>query len=130
MVWLCSWGPHQRFEKLPRQAESGPPKRQWRGVTPPPPFPSPPEHPRPNPPPLVPVPVPTSPQPATGDQATLVFRAIIRDENRNQLVHTGEAISVEVEVKNEGPGDAAGVEIVVSGGVAELVDQIPAVLQV
>jgi hypothetical protein len=58
-----------------------------------------------------------------------MFRAIIRDENRNQLLHTGEAISVEIEVKNEGPGDATGVEILVSG-TTELIEQIPGVLPV
>jgi len=61
--------------------------------------------------------------------ATLVFRAIIRDENRNQLLHQGELISIEIEIKNEGPGMATGVEILVSGPAA-LVDTIPGVLSV
>lgn len=61
------------------------------------------------------------------EQATLVFRAIIRDQNRNQLLHAGEIFSIEIEVKNEGPGPAAAVEIVVSG-TAALVEQIPSVL--
>ncbi|HEV2172593.1 MAG TPA: hypothetical protein VGR71_03450, partial [Nitrospira sp.] len=61
--------------------------------------------------------------------ATLVFRAIIRDENRNQLLHQGELISIEIEIKNEGPGMATGVEILVSGPAA-LVDTIPEVLSV
>jgi len=63
------------------------------------------------------------------ESATITFRAIILDENRNQLLHTGEVFSVEIEVKNEGPGDAAGVEILVSG-TPELIEQIPGVLAV
>ncbi len=65
----------------------------------------------------------------TDEPSALVFRAIIRDENRNQLLHQGESVSVEIEVKNEGPGTAAGVEILVSGSPA-LVEMIPAVLPV
>ena len=87
--------------------------------------------------PVVPVPVPVPvPAPAAAGAAateeqpsTLVFRAIIRDENRNQLLHEGESVSVEIEVKNEGPGAAAGVEILVSG-TAALVEMIPSVLTV
>ncbi|HET9605769.1 MAG TPA: hypothetical protein VFO87_01880, partial [Nitrospira sp.] len=87
--------------------------------------------------PVVPVPVPVPvPAPAVAAAAateeqpsTLVFRAIIRDENRNQLLHEGESVSVEIEVKNEGPGAAAGVEILVSG-TAALVEMIPSVLTV
>ena len=87
---------------------------------------------------VIPVPVPppaASAPPAAGPSAsdeqpsTLVFRAIIRDENRNQLLHEGESVSVEIEVKNEGPGLASGVEILVSGNAA-LVEMIPAVLPV
>jgi len=85
--------------------------------------------------PVVPVPVPVPvPAPAAAGAAateeqpsTLVFRAIIRDENRNQLSHEGENVDVEIEVKNEGPGAAAGVEILVSG-TAALVEMIPSVL--
>jgi hypothetical protein len=87
--------------------------------------------------PVVPVPVPVPvPAPAAAGAAateehpsTLVFRAIIRDENRNQLLHAGENVDVEIEVKNEGPGAAAGVEILVSG-TAALVEMIPSVLTV
>jgi len=81
----------------------------------------------------VPVPVPVPAPAAAGAAATeeqpstLVFRAIIRDENRNQLLHEGENVDVEIEVKNEGPGAAAGVEILVSG-TAALVEMIPSVL--
>jgi len=83
----------------------------------------------------VPVPVPVPAPAAAGAAATeeqpstLVFRAIIRDENRNQLLHEGENVDVEIEVKNEGPGAAAGVEILVSG-TAALVEMIPSVLTV
>jgi len=85
--------------------------------------------------PVVPVPVPVPvPAPAAAgasvaeeQPSTLVFRAIIRDENRNQLLHEGENVDVEIEVKNEGPGAAAGVEILVSG-TAALVEMIPSVL--
>ncbi len=87
--------------------------------------------------PVVPVPVPVPvPAPAAAgaaaadDQpATLIFRAIIRDENRNQLLHEGENVSVEIEVKNEGPGTATGVEVLVSG-TAALVEMIPGVLPI
>lgn len=67
--------------------------------------------------------------PRPGETATLVFRAIIRDENRNQLLHPGELISLEIEVKNEGSGDAAGVEVLVSG-TPELVERLPGTLSV
>ena len=63
------------------------------------------------------------------EPARLVFRAIIRDENRNQLLHQGESVSIEIEIKNEGPGTATGVEILISG-TAALVDTIPGVLSV
>ncbi|HJT22205.1 MAG TPA: caspase family protein [Nitrospira sp.] len=70
-----------------------------------------------------------APPAVSGDPAALMFRVIIRDENRNQILHTGETISVEVEVKNEGPGEAVGVEVLVQG-TPELVEQIPTVLPV
>lgn len=66
---------------------------------------------------------------ATDEPATLLFRAIIRDENRNQLLHAGELISIEIEIKNEGPGPASGVEVLVSGAPA-IVEQIPGVVPV
>lgn len=72
---------------------------------------------------------PTVPAVQEEKSATITFRAIILDENRNQLLHTGEALSVEIEVKNEGPGAAAAVEILVSG-TPELIEQIPGVLSV
>jgi len=82
-----------------------------------------------------PVPVPDS-APAAGTAAateeapsTLVFRAIIRDENRNQLLHQGESVSVDIEVKNDGPGAATGVEVLMSG-TAALIEMLPAVVSV
>jgi hypothetical protein len=62
-------------------------------------------------------------------RAVLSFRAIIHDENQNQLIHGGEPITVELEVTNEGPGTASGVEVFVSG-TPELVEQIPAIVPV
>lgn len=78
---------------------------------------------------VVPVPSASAPDTTVELPSTLVFRAIIRDENRNQLLHEGENVSVEIEVKNEGPGSAAGVEILVSGNAA-LIEMIPGVLPV
>jgi hypothetical protein len=78
---------------------------------------------------VVPVPSASAPEATVELPSTLVFRAIIRDENRNQLLHEGENVSVEIEVKNEGPGSATGVELLVSGNAA-LVEMIPGVLPV
>ena len=78
---------------------------------------------------VVPVPSASAPDTTVELPSTLVFRAIIRDENRNQLLHEGENVAVEIEVKNEGPGSAAGVEILVSGNAA-LIEMIPGVLPV
>ena len=71
----------------------------------------------------VPVPVPG------GEPATVIFRAIVRDENRNQVLHTGEAIAIEIEVKNEGPGTARAVELSVAT-TPPLVEQIPSLVSV
>ena len=65
----------------------------------------------------------------SGQTATLVFRAMLRDENRNLLLHSGELLSVEIEVKNEGSVAASGVEVLVSG-TPELIEKIPPVLPV
>ena len=51
----------------------------------------------------VPVPVPLG-EPATGSSGHLP------NESRNQVLHPGEAVAIEVEVKNEGPGTAWAVE--------------------
>jgi hypothetical protein len=52
------------------------------------------------------------------ETATVIFRAIVRDENRNQVLHTGEAVAIEIEVKNEGPGTSRAVELSVIGSPA------------
>lgn len=68
--------------------------------------------------PAMPVPAEVAriPEPTPSNEpATLTFRAIVRDQNRNLVLHGGEAMAVEVEVKNEGPGMAQGIEIQVSG---------------
>jgi hypothetical protein len=71
----------------------------------------------------VPVPVPAD------EPATVIFRAIARHENRNQVLHTGEAIAIEIEVKNEGPGIARVVELSVTA-TPSLIEQIPSVVSV
>ncbi|MBS0150868.1 MAG: hypothetical protein JSR31_07990 [Nitrospira sp.] len=43
------------------------------------------------------------------------FRAIIRDENRDQFLDPDESLTIEVEVKNEGPVEARDVAVVVEG---------------
>ena len=59
------------------------------------------------------------------DESTkVIFRAIIRDENRNQVVHSGEAIAIELEVKNDGPGIAKAVELLVTTR-PPLIERIP-----
>ncbi|UVT15126.1 MAG: hypothetical protein H8K04_15060 [Nitrospira sp.] len=45
----------------------------------------------------------------------LSFRAIIRDENRDQLLGPDEAITIEIEVKNEGLAEAKDVAVTVEG---------------
>jgi hypothetical protein len=70
-----------------------------------------------------PVPVPM------GEPATVKFWAIFRDENRNQVLHTGEAVAIEVEVKNEGPGTARAVELSVTT-TPPLIERIPGVVSV
>jgi len=61
--------------------------------------------------------------------ATVIFRAIVRNENRNQVLHTGEAVAIEVEVKNEGPGTAQAVELSVTA-TPPLIERIPSVVSV
>ena len=46
---------------------------------------------------------------------TLSFHAIVRDENQDHLLQQDETLTIEVEVKNEGPSEANGVEVVVGG---------------
>ncbi len=61
--------------------------------------------------------VPTAP-------AQLRFRAIIRDENRDQFLQPDESITIEIEVKNEGMGDAKDVTVTAEGK-AELAALFP-----
>lgn len=51
----------------------------------------------------------------------LSFRAIIRDDNRNQVLEQQEAVMVEIEVKNEGLSLAQGVSVSLSGTPAVMV---------
>ena len=63
------------------------------------------------------------------EPATVIFRAIVRNENRNQVLHTGEAVAIEVEVKNEGPGTARAVELSVTA-TPPLIERVPSVVSV
>src|SRR5207237_3580729 len=47
-----------------------------------------------------------------GEAPGLSFRASLEDENRNQVLDSGEKIVVRVEVSNSGPGVARGVAVV------------------
>lgn len=69
------------------------------------------------------------PQLSVGQSLSLLFRAIVHDEDRNEALHAGENISIEIEVKNEGPWDAAGVEVLITG-TPELLEYIPGVLSI
>jgi hypothetical protein len=62
------------------------------------------------------------PQGAVAQATTLSFHAIVRDENQDHLLQQDETLTIEVEVKNEGPSEANGVEVVVGGG---LMDRFP-----
>ncbi len=71
----------------------------------------------------VPVPVPVD------KPATVIFRAIVRHENSDPVLHTGEAIAIEIEVKNEGPGTARAVELTMTP-MPPLIERIPGVVSV
>ncbi len=71
------------------------------------------------------VPVPA----AVDEPSTVIFRAIVRTKNRNQVLHTDEAVSIEIEVKNEGPGTARAVELSVTA-TPPLIEQIPSVVSI
>ena len=81
--------------------------------------------------------VASAPQPAIpgpgsspGDQTTsVIFRAIVRTENRNQVLHAGEAVVIEFEVKNEGPVTARAVELSVAA-MPPLIERIPNMISV
>jgi hypothetical protein len=71
----------------------------------------------------VPVPVPAD------EPTTVTFRAIVHEANRNQVLHSGEAIAIEIEVKNEGPGSARAVELSVTA-TPTLIERIPSVVTI
>lgn len=78
----------------------------------------------------IPSTTPQVPPAFTGDQASaLSFKAILRDENHDQLLDRDEALTIEVEVKNEGKVEAKGVEVVV-GGMDEIAMHFPPVVLV
>ncbi len=52
---------------------------------------------------------------AASQEAALSFHAIVRDESRDQILQPDESLTIEVEVKNDGPSEAKGVEVVVEG---------------
>jgi hypothetical protein len=60
----------------------------------------------------------------TGEPAQLSFRAIIRDENQDQFLQPDESLTMEIEVKNEGLGEAKDVTVTAEGK-AELVALFP-----
>lgn len=52
---------------------------------------------------------------APPEPAQLSFRAIIRDENRDQFLQPDESVTIEIEVKNEGTGEAKDVTVTAEG---------------
>lgn len=61
----------------------------------------------------------------TGSASPVVtFRAILRDENRDQILQSDEPLTIELEVKNDGPAEVKGVEVTVGGSEA-LAVQLP-----
>ncbi|HKO30880.1 MAG TPA: hypothetical protein VJU54_07055 [Nitrospiraceae bacterium] len=64
---------------------------------------------------------------AGGESATVIFRAIVHHEHRNQVLHTGETVAIEVEVKNEGPGIARAVELSVTA-TPPVIERIPSMV--
>ena len=83
----------------------------------------------------VPLPMPISPQPSPGgtdrssEGTALIFRAIVRDENRDHILGKEESLTIEVEVKNDGKVIAKDVEVIVSG-TAALTAEFPPVLSI
>lgn len=53
-------------------------------------------------------------QPSAGS-TKLSFRSILRDDDRNQVLHAGESYTVELDVRNDGDSPAQGVEVHLSG---------------
>jgi hypothetical protein len=71
----------------------------------------------------LPVPVPG------GESASVIFRAIVHNQNRSQVLHAGETVAIEIEVKNEGPGIARAVELSVTA-TPVLIERIPSMVSV
>jgi len=70
------------------------------------------------------------PLPASADgPAKVQFRAIVRTENHDQVLRSGEAVAIEIEIKNEGPGVAQAVELTVTAA-PPLIEQIPGVISI
>ena len=72
-------------------------------------------------------PQPATPRPVSSsvdEPASVIFRALVRTENRTQVLQTGEAVAIEFEVKNEGPGTARAVELSVAA-MPPLIERIP-----
>ena len=63
------------------------------------------------------------------EPATVIFRAIVRTQNRNQVLHAGEAVAIEIEIKNEGPGTARALELSVAA-MPPLIERIPSMVSV
>lgn len=61
---------------------------------------------------------------AAGEPAQLNFRAIMRDENGDQFLQPDESLTIEIEVKNEGMGEAKDVTVTTEGK-AELAALFP-----
>lgn len=68
-------------------------------------------------------------QEASRGAATLTFRAVIRDASRNHILEEGEQLSLEIDVYNEGPDSAEGVEVHV-GGTSGLIEQFASPLRI
>jgi len=73
--------------------------------------------------------IPRPGSPPVDESASVIFRAIVRTENRNQELQTGEAVAIQFEVKNEGPGTARAVELSVAA-MPPLIERIPNVVSV
>jgi hypothetical protein len=72
---------------------------------------------------------PPDPLAGTAKPAQLSFRAIIRDENRDQFLQPDESLTIEIEVKNEGMGEAKDV-MVTAEGKAELASLFPSEIHI
>ena len=64
-----------------------------------------------------------------GTSPALTFRAILRDENRDHFLQPDEPLTIDLEVKNDGPVEAKGVEVVI-GGTGALSSQLPPVIAI